>query len=182
MCSTMPIEQGVQHGAYDTVLQDNFFFSGQFTLFWRELWYVANYAFFVLFLKSKTCVCAILLRFSISVNYSLKLSLPEMCYIFAAIKIMYWLWTWLQRDFLFFVPFVGRFEAFMHSLALSAPPSRGQGQPLFFDQSTNHCVFLSPSPTRKYQNNCMEKYIMNTVRQTMHAENILSSLSGKYWF
>ena len=116
------------------------------------------------------------------INYSLKLSLPEMCYIFAAIKIMYWLWTWLQRDFLFFVPFVGRFEAFMHSLALSAPPSRGQGQHLFFGQSTNHCVFLSPSPTRKYQNNCMEKYIMNTVRQTMHAENILSSLSGKYWF
>ena len=37
--------------------------------FWRELWYVANYAFCVLFLKSKTCVCAILLRFSISVKW-----------------------------------------------------------------------------------------------------------------
>ena len=43
------------------------------------------------------------------------------------------------------------------SLALSATPSRGKGQPLFFwvDQSANLCVFLSPSPTRKYQNNCM---------------------------
>ena len=33
--------------------QLSFFFSGQFTLFWRELWYVANYAFFVLFLSLK---------------------------------------------------------------------------------------------------------------------------------
>ena len=53
---------------YGSVLKQlSFLVSGQFTLFWRELWYVANYAFFVLFLKSKTCVCAILLRFSISV-------------------------------------------------------------------------------------------------------------------
>ena len=49
----------------------NFFFvSGQFTLFWRESWHAAKYAFFVLFLTSKTFVCAILVRFSISAGRS----------------------------------------------------------------------------------------------------------------
>ena len=37
----------------------------EFTLFWRKLQYVANYAFFVLSFGSKIFVCAILYAFSV---------------------------------------------------------------------------------------------------------------------
>ena len=41
------------------------FDSGEFTLFWRELQYVAKYAFFVLFLFAYIFICAIFHAFSI---------------------------------------------------------------------------------------------------------------------
>ena len=42
------------------------FDSGKYTLFWRELQYVAKYAFVVLFLFAKIFICAIFHAFSIS--------------------------------------------------------------------------------------------------------------------
>ena len=66
MCSTMRLEQDVQHGAYGTVLQDNFSFQDNLRCFGVNYDMSRITRFFVLFLKSKTCVCAILLRFSIS--------------------------------------------------------------------------------------------------------------------
>ena len=52
--STILIEQCAQHGACGRVLKQlSFFFSGQFTPFWRELWYAANYAFVCYFLSLK---------------------------------------------------------------------------------------------------------------------------------
>ena len=49
-----------------TVLLATRFNSREFTLFWRELHYIAKYAVFVLFFLAEIFICAILYAFSIS--------------------------------------------------------------------------------------------------------------------